>query len=334
MRYSAYVVWLMTFATILWSLSVAADQGVCRYLDQKGRLREVRSLNQVPSAHRAKAVCGVLVQPRDVALAAPAEIQLEGTVRRDTISTPLGRIEARWARSSESFFGRTPARAIADAAQAAQKALLKGGFSERVRNLSLPWQIVIMDENVPETQIPSYLVSNCHPAWMTPPANIYVVAQRVVEGCGMRKGLTSREADSELAPILIHEIGHVIEFVLLEGRGGNERMRAEGFASWFEQYASDFSTVVSRGTTKARYAQLATASFRQSPDIFTFQGSAEDYARASLFFHAVVRTRGIGSLMKVYDRIRQENVGLVPAILAEMGWSEKKLHEELLESVS
>ena len=95
---------------------------------------------------------------------------------------------------------------------------------------------------------------------MTPPANIYVVAQRVVAGCGGSKKVKTSVADSELAEVLLHEMGHSIEYQLLAQGIGRERARSEGFATWFEQYASEKSAIIKSGSVKKEHFDLAKAS--------------------------------------------------------------------------
>jgi hypothetical protein len=263
-------------------------------------------------------------------LASPEEINLDGNIRIENMVSPLGSISLKWPRKVESLFGRTPERAVADAARTVNRALNRPGFSPKVQNLSLDWQIVFMDEDLPETQIPAYLVSNCHPAWMTPPANIYVVAQRVAEGCGNTKKASTFVADSELAEVLIHEMGHAVEFRLLGPAFRRERFRAEGFATWFEQFASDLSSTIPRGAVKKRHDKFAREAIKYSPDIFTFQGTAHDYARASLYFRAIVERRRLSSLMDVYEVMSNENIHFFSAVEKKLGWDRKRIESEVL----
>jgi len=163
---------------------------------------------------------------------------------------------------------------------------------------------------------------------MTPPGNIYIVSQRVAGGCF---GKTSKRkvADSELAEVLIHEIGHAVEFALLGDRFGGDRMRAEGFATWFESFASDYSSVIRRGHAKAKHFAIAREWYKRSNGPFTFSGTAYDYARASLYFHAVTKRRGVRGLMQTYELMLKDRIGLVPAIQKRTGWSDKRLAKEM-----
>lgn len=300
---------------------------ICVYYQANGSAVQVVGRANVPPSLREKATC-FSTKERTVAatqLAAPDQIHLDGTVRKDDIATSLGRIEMRWPRSAETLFGRTPLRAVTEAAGAVSRALKTGGFDARVQQLTLPWKIVFMDEKLPEGQIPLELVSNCHPGWMTPPANIYIVAQRVAAGCGGERRSHQSVADAQLAQVLIHEMGHAVEYALLGDAATPDRMRAEGFACWFEQYGTDFSPLMRKGATREYYLDLAKQSLRSGEQILSFSGSAFDYARASLLFHAIAERRGVPGLMRVYKAMRESHHAFIPAVEVALGWDEKKL---------
>lgn len=260
-------------------------------------------------------------------LAKPEDINLKGNIRVADITSSVGRIELRWPRSVEQLFGKTPERAMVDAAVAVSRALKASAFPGPVQNLNQEWSIVFIDADQPTSQIPMALISSCHPGWMTPPANIYIVAQKAANFCSGQK-VSSSLADSRLAQVLIHEMGHAVDYQLLQEQFGRNRMRAEGFASWFEQYASDYSGVIPRGSVKSYYTGMAKESLASSGQ-FTFSGSASDYARASLFFSAVEDRRGIPGILAIYARMRKSSSEFIPALLAEMGWDAKKLSEEM-----
>lgn len=322
--------WIAVFAFV----SVAAPTAeaappreLCVYQDADGKLQQVNSRDRVPVSLRESARC-FSTQDHQY-LAKPEEIELKGTTRREDMVSTVGRIELRWQRAVESLFGRTPQRAVADAARAVSRALKSAGFPPVLQNLSLEWKIVFMDENVPETQIPTYLVNNCHPAWMTPPANLYIVAQRAAAGCGGGQ-VRSNDADARLAHILIHEMGHAIEFQLLQGKMDGDRVRAEGFASWFEQYGSDFSSVIPKNSVRDMYQRAAQEALRRGGAGAAFGGTLEDYARASLYFSAVESRRGVRGIVDVYNTMLSENLAFPRALLRRMNWDDTRLETELL----
>ena len=268
-------------------------------------------------------------QAPEIMLHAPSKIELEGTVRRENMISALGDVSLRWPRKVESLFGSTPQRAVSDALLTTSRALRQSGFPAELRSAKISWQIVFMDEEVPETQVPSYLVDNCHPAWMTPPANIYVVAQRVVAGCDGAAPLKTRDADARLVRILLHEIGHALEARLLGRQMGQNRMLTEGFASWFEQYAADYSALLRDGSVRSSYQRIAKLHYQRFPGSFKFAGGAADYARASQYFWAVVDRKGVYSLMQVYDFMRSQQSDFFTAIDKKLYWNEEKLNSEV-----
>lgn len=302
----------------------------CFYLTKSGEFKTSASRDEVPYDYRKDAKCQPLKE--NTRLVKPDEVTLSGNQRTERISSPLGEILLRWPRKVESLFGRTPLRAMTDAANTVSRALKNGALPSELQNLSLKWNVVFMDENMPEGQIPSSLVTNCHPGWMTPPANIYIVAQRVAGGCGSQRASAS-VADATLSQVLVHEIGHAVEFHLLKGRGPMERMRAEGFATWFERYASQYSGILSpREITDSHFA-AAEHSFRASPTSFQFTGTFEDYSRASIYFSAITGPRGLQGLVEVYEAITNSSLPLTVAIEKVLNWDERRLTKELSETL-
>lgn len=304
-----------------------APTEVCMYVSVEGKVVQVNSISKVPEELRKQAKC-FAVKAGEY-LAPPEEVQLRGNRREQVMNSSLGRIRLRWQRKSEELFGRTPERAMADAARTVSKALKRGGFPLSVQGIDLEWNVVFMDEEVPDAQIPQYLVSNCHPAWMTPPANLYVVAQRVAAGCTGDRNSGSSNADAQLAHVLIHEMGHAIEYQLLGALFGRDRQRSEGFASWFEQYASDFSMIIPKGFVKDTYFGIARDAFRGGIYISDFSGSSEDYAKASMYFNAIVERRGVKGLMDVYEVMTESKMDFFPAVQAELGWDQDDFAREI-----
>lgn len=315
----------VTFLTLLLFIHPAFAKEYCIYTNEQGVKRKVRSIRQVPPELRRFAHClmeGPAITSGVVKMASPKEIDLEGGLSKQRINSSVGPINLRWSRSGERVLGRSPMRAMADAGRMVSKALKRDGFPSKFSRLNLEWEVVFMDENVPIDQVPMQLVTNFHPAWMTPPANIYVVVQRVAAG-------SSGNVEAKMAEVLAHEMGHVLEaHILGTAAFGGERWRAEGFATFFERLASEYSTVIPAGSVKREHQRLARESFRASPDRFSFTGSAQDYARASMYIQAVVNYRGVRGLMRVYDRLKAGERSIMAAIKAETGWSDKKIESK------
>ena len=307
---------------LLFSFTYAEE--VCFYKNASGKEIIVDSFKKVPSIYRSRSRC--FKKEKRQNLANPEEIDLEGSKREQSFSTSLGQVNLRWARKVEKLFGRTPVRAVGDAMRTAQRFLNIRGFDSKVRRMQPEWQIIFMDENLPEHQIPEYLVDNCHPGWMLPPTKIYIVAQRVAGSCS-GKGVNKKiVADGDLIKVLLHEIGHSVEYQLLNQKQ-NQRSLAEGFASWFEQESSNYSHLVDRNSVKQEYYNLAKASFKNNPQ-FVFDGSSYAYARASLYYHAIVRRGSIGHLMDIYD-YQNQGIDFLSAVDKRMGWSAKRFEEEV-----
>lgn len=275
---------------------------------------------------------------QDQQLAAPQDVQLHGLNRSVDMASPIGRVTLRWQRALEDLFGSTPERAVQDAARTVSRALKRGGFPTSVTSIDLDWQIVFLSEQALARQAPAYLVNNCHPGWILPPAQIYIVPERVAAGCATEAGppqtFSTSAADSALAQVLIHEMGHAVDFHLLRNNPGSDRIRAEGFASWFEQYASDFSSVIPRDAARNKYEALARQSFDQSVEPVPFSGSGADYGRASMYIRALVERKGVAGLVDVYEYMLAENLQFFDAAQKRWGWDRGQFEKEAVRLIA
>ena len=287
----------------------------------------VSSPERIPPEFRAGAQC-VPDKAQETFLASPQDIALKGAQISDSLSTSLGHVQLRGARSIERLFGRTANRAVIEAAQTVARVLRQPGWPASLHSLSPEWKIIFLDESLPETQIPWSLISNCHPGWMTPPANIYIVSQRIAAGCDGAAKLSARDADVELMQVLLHEFGHVVEYHLLEGSGNSDRARAEGFATWFEFHAGDASPITK---ASARHLALGAAiadagtRFRAA---FEFTVSPDGYLTAAAPFAAIYKRRGVRGISDVYAAMRTDDAPFVPSVKKALGWSPERLAEE------
>lgn len=313
-------------AVVLPALAFAKPQDICVYQTKTGEIRQASSLREVPHEYKSSAQCRS--GDGNNYLAKPEEIELDGNIRTEQLNSTVGTIKLRWPRKVESLFGRTPLRAMTDSANTLGRALKNNAFPIKIQNLNMTWNVVFMDESMPKTQIPTSLVTNCHPGWMTPPANIYIVSERVAGGCGANRS-TASVADATLSQVLIHEMGHAVEFYMLDKDAPMDKVRAEGFATWFERYASQYSSILNAGQITRQHFEAARYAIRQSPNVFSFQGSFEDYARASLYFSAMTSPRGLQGLTDVYTLMNAKGLPLIPAILSEFSWDERRLYREI-----
>ena len=316
---------------LLASAAQACADEFCLYATDSGSSVQVRSRAEVPARYAASARCFEQAKPRAAVaptMAAPQDIEIGGLEGRVKLSTTLGPIDLRWPRSVTELFGKTPERAMAEAAMAVSRALQSGDFSSVAQTINQPWQVVFMDEKESAGQVPRSLVDGCHPGWMTAPANIYIVAQRAAAGCS-GTAVSHAEADVQLATILVHEMGHAVEYQLLKHNYHGNRMRAEGFATWFEQYAARYSSLLLQAQARRRNQLFARRSFATQPSQWAFRGSAEDYGRASMYFEAVVSRRGVAGLMDVYRMMGLSRMDFLPAIEKAVGWDQRTLEREI-----
>ncbi len=254
----------------------------------------------------------------------PNDVRLDGNLRSMDLSTPLGEVLIRWPRSVEQSLGLRPDKSVRDAWIAASRALASG-FPTRLRSASYHWNMVFMDA-VPGNVDPSGLGGSCHPAWMRPPADIFVAAERIASRCGTQR-LSPKEISAELAEVLVHELGHAVEFQFADkGFGRMQRWHSEGFASWFESRAMQYlpgggsDRKTSRAGLRLRAKVALTPNWRPSH----FQGASEDYARGYAMIAVIAEGKSITRLVDVYKRMSKENVDLITAVQKELSWNEEK----------
>ena len=257
----------------------------------------------------------------------PHEIELNGLERKVSLATGIGRIELRWTRDSERLFGRTPERATIEAANAVAKALKQSSFPSRLKFLNLNWNVIFLSKDLKAGQVPNILISNCHPGWMTPPSNIYIASEQAAGSCGGSPVAIGKVADAELTRVLIHEMGHAVEFALAPDIV-IDRARSEGFATWFEAFAGRFSGLLD--VASIRNEQKFLSRQKISGNYFSFNGSAQDYALASIIFNIIADERAISDLTRIYDLMGSAHLSFQQAISTVTGWSEKQIDENII----
>jgi len=315
------------FATLV-TLAVAPHavaQSSCLYIDAYGTISQVKSLSQVPSEFRSRAVCKEF-SPDEIA--DPQDLKLGSDSRSATFGTELGPVTLRWTRPIERCFTSSPSRAVGEAIKAVNRVVKGGRFTSDIKRTRRDWSLAFTDKATAFAQFPVALTVGRHPGFMIPPSQIYIITDFISSDCA-----DSKVADELLAQVLLHEMGHVIEYLLLgESQTLYDRERSEGFASWFEQYASDYSSVIPKDSVKRYYGELARESLRVGSG--AFQGTPQDYARAALPFQAVVKKKGLATLMDVYRRIRDERLPWTEAIMRATGWSRVTLERETRAAVT
>jgi hypothetical protein len=250
-------------------------------------------------------------------LKSPTEIKLDGYERRESILTDLGLVTFRWSRSVDRLFSKTPQFAVRDAASLVSRALGENGLKVEKK-----WEIVMLDEKLPPKEVPLSLISNCHPGWMVPPGNIYIVAQRVISGCSGVREARTKIGDSLLTEVLVHEFAHGVEFQILGNRQNISVEEAEGFATWFSEVA-----LKKREGTFAFSKGLFCMAIKKG-DV-TFDSSSVGYTFASGIFHVVKRSRGSRGVFELLGKMRDEGGTFKEHALKKLSMSETKLLSEI-----
>lgn len=294
------------------------------YADERGNILSAPTLKAVPSRFRAKAACRTS-EPR--AIPKTEDVELRGATRSSSFSTPLGMMDVRWPRSVERCFGRSPSRAISEAASAVNRALRSARFDASIKNERRDWSLVFIDRASAVSQFPMALSLGGHPGFMVPPNQIYMVVDYISPNCQ-----ANGNVDALLTQVLLHEMGHVLEFELLDGKGGEDRKRAEGFAAWFEGYSAKFSPTIPTGSVRERYRSLIRS--YDAIGSSTFDGDGEDYALASLELEAVVERKGVSGLMSVYETMNKDRCSFYDALAKRYGWDRKDLQREVKQLVT
>lgn len=311
-------VFLIAALNFLPSVTLAAD--ACVYVTEKSEIVSAKSLSDVPSQYRSKAVCNDNA-PQEIPKT--EDVRLKGLYRTASFSTDIGKMEVRWLRESERCFSKSPSRIVSDAASAVNRALKNARFASEVRNRRADWSLILVDKASAVSQFPMALSLGGHPGFMVPPDQIYIVVDYLVPQCE-----PSAENDGRLLQVLLHEMGHVIDFALMNGvTTGGDRKRTEGFASWFEGYAAKNVSEIPQGSVTDRYHELAGSG--ASVGALDFQGSGQDYGTASMEFETIVNRKGVAGLMILYATMRDDRCTLYEAMQKRFGWDLNDLRREV-----
>ncbi|HMO01841.1 MAG TPA: hypothetical protein PKD37_02035 [Oligoflexia bacterium] len=293
---------------LIFSDIVATAEEICLLKDQDGMFKVFPKHQLRPDQLRA-AKCRSMNQERELLLPNPSEIKIEGGKRRTKVNSQIGIISLSWSRADEQSFGTSLERALSDTTQAISRAIRQFGISDLVQNgANQEIEMAFIDGALEKKDIPFGLVTNCHPAWMQPPNKLFFVPERMVSACGYNnKKLSSKEAIQELFLSLAHEIGHLIEWRMLGDRQfGENRARAEGFATWFANYASGFSPLFLANEQELFLLRVARANpISEGAFQGNFGDSIVDYAWVGLWFSEIVRLKGLKVLEKIYRRAYQ-----------------------------
>ncbi len=265
-------------------------------------------------------------------LVLPQNMELSGGERREELSSDIGDIDLRWERKIERFFVRTPERAVLEVARIVRRVLSSGVFPSSFSKFKLDWSIVFFDEHIPSGQIPLSILNGCHPGWMVgdgKSAHIYIRAKALAAGCDGQKNKDNSIAEAALIQVLLHEFGHGVEHVLVGDSRGVDRLRAEGFATWFEQYASAYSSDLNQNEIVKRLKNLSQYKAEKGPELSHFDGSPYDYAYAAMIFLAVEERFGVRGLLDLYRVMQEKRVPFLTAIDERYRWDAPRIQSEV-----
>ena len=299
---------------------VATADESCVFVNENGTLETVRNPNRVPRALKNRLVC----KDKDLEeVASPEDLDVGKDARTAQFSTELGPMKVRWSRSIERCFATPPARAVGEAAAAVNRALKSGRFTSDVRYSRREWTLGFIDKTTAISQFPLALTAGRHPGFMIPPNRIYIVPDHISAGCGNQE-----IADDMLIQVLLHEMGHVVEYILLgERQTPPDRERAEGFAVWFEQYSAEYASSLPKGQVRAYYAALA----RMADGAREFSPDPQGYANAGVRFQTIVDRKGVGGLMSVYTAIREQLIPFDAAVERAFTWDRATFERQVKE---
>jgi len=280
----------------------------CVYFDHLNRKITVKTLNQIPTKFKKLARCGVYKDQNN--LNKPENISLSGHKRKASFITDFGSVNLRWTADQERYFPSKVKKSVLNSFKTFSKTIRNSEFYTVLKDQNLNWEIVFINDKIPLSQIPSHILNGCHPGWMTPPANIYILTPKIAIGCNMNKKVDNTSTQKQfsakaLEKTLIHEFGHVVENAI--SKNFNDRFRAEGFARWFETFASKNSPFLNKSSLINQNKKYAKYSYIEKPSNFSFKGSYTDYARAFMFFHVLEDLKGTHSILDYYSNFSNQN---------------------------
>lgn len=254
-----------------------------------------------------------------------SKVSLSNNLRSVRMNTDLGIANIKWERSSEKYFNGPVDRTIAKAFKAATKLLSRSSFPPKLRQSDFEWSFVVIDKNSKSALKPN--TGNCHPGWMTPPAEIFLDAFAISQGCGKIATRSKSVATQQLFDTTVHEMGHAVEFHLLGNAFGlKERWHSEGFAEWFEMQSTTSSN-------RNQSYRVAKDNYRPNWNPRSFNGSYQDYKKAFMIMETIVNKRGLQRLTDVYKKMSKSGVPMLTAIRDVLGWDAKKLSKLVEEQI-
>lgn len=256
----------------------------------------------------------------------------EGSIKELSLETSLGLVQVLTQDGVERLYsGPGRDNAVLEAVSKAHEAMQKVGFPARVIEHAFPWRMVLL-RDIPRPLSNRMLSSSrCHAAWMGPPATIVVAVNRLTPRCyGQMRGGSSHSGYSQrdaFVGILLHEIGHAIEFRLMgKAFGRRQRWHSEGFAQWFEQKVREVLL------DDPKLFELKRA---EAKDVFNsawrpelFHGSRDDYLQSFALVASIAEFYGLQSLLSVYETMDLNTCSFSEAVSKRFGWDLQSWSEE------
>jgi hypothetical protein len=296
----------------------------CIYRDHRGVITVTNRRESIPDNLRAQASCHSRTVETSrssptVALDNNKTQDLIKLSKRATFNSPLGVVELQWDEST--FFEQSAQSSVISAWRAATKTLSQKHFPLLTRFSNYNWKVFILSGKSEQLHNLKAL-GGCHPGWMTPPATIFIASTSLATRCGTHH-FTPSQAQDELTRVLLHELGHAVEFQLLGRPGTNDRFHSEGFAELFSTLALELYDPLKGKAIKLSLLREAQAIFRSSwSPKQDFKGSAEDYRRVFGMMSALIELKGLRRLIDIYEELKASRAPFLEVVRTHVGWSE------------
>ncbi len=249
------------------------------------------------------------------------------TFKKALVDTSLGDIAVRWPTSHTGF---VPEQSVVAAAKAVEETLETLSFPYQVSSAPYGWNIVIQPGIPPGAKGRLLQSSDCHTAYMGPPADIVVNYDKLFSPCDASE--RDIGPDRILSHVLIHEIAHGIEFRLL-GKGFSRRARwhSEGFALWIESLAVEALSSRSGPLLRDKFRSHARSNFNPAWRPWLFHGTGNDYANSYAMIAVVAETRGVPRLLQIYNEMDRSGLLFQEAASKVLGWDMERWIQEARE---
>lgn len=198
--------------------------------------------------------------------------------------------------------------------------------SFRYRWPEFRWRIIALSDDAPQlNDLPA-----CQPAWMSPPATVYVVPSRLTGRCFRQRKFPHQGSRGYLRSVLIHEMAHPLEFVAAGNGYHQQSLFREGFATWLEVFA--LACINPEAGKRLRDETLSRAQQTLEPG-WEFTGKPQDYARAAMYFQVLIERFGLEGLVRLYDAVYSGQHSWEESLKTVSGWDRAAWDEAVRDSL-